>query len=106
MAKIKISIQKRRQILRDLSISFSVLAFILVFFEFCLALRDDWDDLNMGAVFVAPLFAAVGMMLAILNIVRCRAKTREIIGALAMVALSALFFCFVMLSTSARYMHL
>jgi len=106
MAKTKIAIKKRRQILRDLSISFSILSLILVFFELLLTLRDDWDDLNMGAVFVAPLFASVGMMLAILNIVRCRAKSKEIIFALAMVAVSALFFCFVMVSTSAKYMHL
>lgn len=106
MAKTKISIKKRRQILRDLSIAFGVLSFILVFFESLLALRDDWDDLNMGAVFVAPLFASVGMMLAILNIVRCHTKSKEIIWALIMVALSALFFCFVMVSTSVKYMHL
>ena len=79
---------------------------ILVLFEFFLVLRGNWDDINMGAVFVAPLFAAIGMMLAILNIVRCHAKTKEIVWALAMVALSALFFCFVMLRISAHYSHL
>ncbi len=106
MAKTKISIKKRRQILRDLSIFFTALSSILVFFELCLALRGNWDDLNMGAVFVAPLFAAIGMMLAILNIVRCRARSKEIIWALAMVALSALFFCFVMLYTSIKITHI
>lgn len=106
MAKTKITIKKRRQILRDFSILFTALSSILVIFEFFLAIRDDWDDLNMGAVFVAPLFAAIGMMLAILNIVRCRARTKEIVWALAMVALSALFFCFVMLRISAHYSHL
>lgn len=106
MAKTKITIKKRRQILRDLSIVFSVMSSILVLFEFFLVLRGNWDDINMGAVFVAPLFAAIGMMLAILNIVRCHAKTKEIVWALAMVALSALFFCFVMLRISAHYSHL
>ena len=105
MAKTKISIKKRRQVLRDLSIFFSVLSSVLVVFEFFLAIRDDWDDLNMGAVFVAPLFAAVAMILAILNIVHCRARSKEIIWALAMVALSAIFFCFVMVRMSARYAH-
>ena len=106
MSKTKITIKKRRQILRDLSIVFSVMSSILVLFEFFLVLRGNWDDINMGAVFVAPLFAAIGMMLAILNIVRCHAKTKEIVWALAMVALSALFFCFVMLRISAHYSHL
>ena len=106
MAKTKITLKKRRQILRDLSIFFSVLSSVLVIFEFFLAIHDNWDDLNMGAVFVAPLFAAVAMMLAILNIVRCRTRSKEIIWALAMVALSALFFCFVMVRMSMRYANL
>lgn len=106
MAKTKITLKKRRQILRDLSIFFSVLSSVLVIFEFFLAIHDNWDDLNMGAVFVAPLFAAVAMMLAILNIVHCRTRSKEIIWALAMVALSALFFCFVMVRMSMRYASL
>ena len=103
MAKTKISIREKRKYTFCLSIVFSCLAFILVFFEFTLLFHGGWDDVNYTAVFAAPLVSSIAMLLAIINIVKFRAKSHEIVFALSMVAVSALFFCCVMLFTSTAY---
>ena len=101
MAKTKISIRKKREFLRIMSVGFSALAFLLIFFELVVALHGGWDDLNYTAIFVAPIAALLSLIAALLNIVKFRAKGREVAPTLAAVALSALFFCFVMVYTSA-----
>ena len=100
MAKTKIPIRKVRRIFRTISLGLSILTFLLVFFELSLTTHGGWDDLNYGLIFIAPLIASVALIAAIINIVRYRAKSHEIIPALSMVGASALFFCYVMLYTS------
>lgn len=100
MAKIKIPIKTRRRIAGITSWALSTLALIVVFFEFFLTTHGDWDDVNIGAVFAAPLFAGVSLVFAIINIVSNRSKSKEVFVSLAAVALSAIFFCYVMLYTS------
>ena len=86
--------------MRDLSLLLSVLSFLLVFFELNLTFHGGWDDLNFKVIFVTPLVAAVALIAAVVNVAKFRAKSRIIIPALSMVAISALFFCYVMITTS------
>ena len=104
MAKTKIPIRKKRLVLKTLSLSLSLLAFLLVFFELALTMHGGWDDVNFGIVFITPLISAVAMLFAIVNSVKFRSKSREIIPALSMVAVSALFFCYVMIYTSTIFL--
>ena len=98
--KTKIPIKKTRLILRVASLSLSLLAFLVVFFEMTVIMHGGWADVSHSAVFIAPLFAAVGMLAAVVNIVKYRSKGKELVPALAMVVMTALFFCYVMLYTS------
>jgi len=99
MAKTKTPIRKKRAILKTISLAFSILAFLLVFFELALTMHGGWDDVNFGIIFICPFLAAVGLLVAIYNSVKMRSKSHEIIPALAMVGISALFFCYVMIYT-------
>ena len=98
--KTKIPIKKTRLILRVASLSLSLLAFLVVFFEMPVIMHGGWADVSHSAVFIAPLFASVGMLAAVVNIVKYRSKGKELVPALAMVVMTALFFCYVMLYTS------
>lgn len=98
--KTKIPIKKTRLILRVASLSLSLLAFLVVFFEMTVIMHGGWADVSHSAVFIAPLFASVGMLAAVINIVKYRSKGKELVPALAMVVMTALFFCYVMLYTS------
>ena len=98
--KTKIPIKKTRLILRVASLSLSLLAFLVVFFELTVIMHGGWADVSHSAVFIAPLFASVGMLAAVINIVKYRSKGKELVPALAMVVMTALFFCYVMLYTS------
>ncbi len=98
--KTKIPIKKTRLILRVASLSLSLLAFLVVFFEMTVIMHGGWADVSHSAVFIAPLFASVGMLAAVVNIVKYRSKGKELVPALAMVVMTALFFCYVMLYTS------
>ena len=98
--KTKIPIKKTRLILRVASLSLSLLAFLVVFFEMTVIMHGGWADVSHSAVFIAPLFASVGMLAALVNIVKYRSKGKELVPALAMVVMTALFFCYVMLYTS------
>ena len=98
--KTKIPIKKTRLVLRVVSLSLSLLAFLVVFFELTVIIHGGWADVSHSAVFIAPLFASVGMLAAVINIVKYRSKGKELVPALAMVVMSALFFCYVMLYTS------
>jgi cytochrome bd-type quinol oxidase subunit 2 len=98
--KTKIPIKKTRLVLRVVSLSLSLLAFLVVFFELTVIVHGGWADVSHSAVFIAPLFASVGMLAAVINIVKYRSKGKELVPALAMVVMSALFFCYVMLYTS------
>jgi hypothetical protein len=98
--KTKIPIKKTRLILRVASLSLSLLAFLVVFFEMTVIIHGGWADVSHSAVFIAPLFASVGMLAAVVNIVKYRSKGKELVPALAMVVMTALFFCYVMLYTS------
>ena len=98
--KTKIPIKKTRLILRVASLSLSLLAFLVVFFEMTVIMHGGWADVSHSAVFIAPLFASVGMLAAVVNIVKYRSKGKELVPALAMVVTTALFFCYVMLYTS------
>ena len=100
MAKTKMKIREKRAILKTISLFFSLLSFLLVFFELSLTTHGGWDDVNFGIIFVCPLIAAVAMLLAIINNVKFHAKSHEIIPALSMVGASALFFCYVMVCIS------
>jgi hypothetical protein len=100
MAKTKITMKKKRSVLRRISIGLSILSFLMVFFELALTMHGGWDDVSFRIVFITPLIAALAMIAAILNIVKFHAKSHEIIPALSMVAISALFFCYVMVYTS------
>ncbi|MCQ2571227.1 MAG: hypothetical protein MJ154_03200 [Candidatus Saccharibacteria bacterium] len=100
MTKIKISIRKKRFILKVLSLCLSTVAFLLVFFESTLTLHGGWDDINYDIIFTCPLIAAISMIFAIINNVKFRSKSYEIVPALSMVAISALFFCYVMVYTT------
>lgn len=104
MAKTKISLKEKRRFVRAFSLGCSLVAFMLVFFELSLMMHGDWDDVNYTGVFVAPLIAAAGMLFAIFNIVKYRAKTHELVAALSIVAISALFFCYAMVYTSSIYL--
>ena len=101
MAKTKISIRKKRRLLRTISWFLSGFVFLAVFFELSLTMHGGWDDVNFGIVFVLPFIAAIALIVAIRNIVKNRAKSSEIFPALSMVAISAIFFCYVMIYTSA-----
>ena len=98
--KTKIPIKKTRLILRVASLSLSLLAFLVVFFEMTVIMHGGWADVSHSAVFIAPLLASVGMLAAVVNIVKYRSKGKELVPALAMVVMTALFFCYVMLYTS------
>ena len=98
--KTKIPIKKTRLVLRVVSLSLSLLAFLVVFFELTVIAHGGWADVSHSAVFIAPLFASVGMLAAVINIVKYRSKGKELVPALAMVVMTALFFCYVMLYTS------
>ena len=100
MAKIKMKIRKKRAILKTISLALSLLAFLLVFFELSLTTHGGWDDVNFGIIFICPLIAAIAMLVAIVNNVKLHAKSHEIIPALSMVGVSALFFCYVMICLS------
>ena len=100
--KTKIPIKKTRLILRVISLALTLLAFSGVFFEVTVIAHGGWADVSHSAVFVAPLFASVAMLAAVINIVKFRSKGKELIPALAMVIITALFFCYVMLYTSYR----
>ena len=100
MAKTKTPIRKKRAIMKTISLFLSIIAFLLVFFELSLTMHGGWDDVNFGIIFVCPLIAAIAMLVAIINNVKFRAKSHEIVPALTMVGLSALFFCYVMIYTS------
>lgn len=100
MAKTKMKIRKKRAILKTFSLGLSLLVFLLVFFELSLTTHGGWDDVNFGIIFICPFIAAVAMLLAIVNHVKFHSKTREIIPALSMVGVSALFFCYVMVCMS------
>ena len=100
MAKTKIPIKKKRLFLRSISLGLSLLSFLTVFFELTLTTHGGWDDLNYGIIFATPLIAAVAMIAAVINIAKYRAKSLEIVPALSMVGISAMFFCYVMLYTS------
>lgn len=97
-------IRKKRTIFKAVSSSLSLLAFLMVLFELSLTMHGGWDDVNFGVVFIAPLIAAVAMLFAIVNAVKFRSKSYEIVPALAMVAVSALFFCYVMVYASATFL--
>lgn len=90
--------------MRAISLGCSLVAFILVFFELSLIMHGDWDDVNYTVVFAAPLISAAGMLFAIFDIVKFRAKTHELVTALTMVAISALFFCYAMVYASSIYL--
>jgi hypothetical protein len=96
MAKTKMKIRKKRAILKTFSLGLSLLVFLLVFFELSLTTHGGWDDINFGIIFACPFIAAVAMLFAIVNHVKFHSKTHEIIPALSMVGVSALFFCYVM----------
>ena len=98
--KTKIPIKKTRLVLRVVSLSLSLLAFLVVFFELTVIMHGGWADVSHSAVFIAPLFASVGLLAAVINIVKYRSKGKELVPALAMVVMTALFFCYVMLYTS------
>jgi ABC-type Fe3+-siderophore transport system permease subunit len=100
MAKTKTPIKKKRFLLRTISLGLSALAFLLVFFELVLTMHGGWDDLSYRVIFVAPFVSAVAMVVAVINIAKNRAKSHEIIPALSMVAISTLFFCYVMVYMS------
>ena len=100
MAKTKMKIRKKRAILRTISLSLSILTFLLVIFELSLTTHGGWDDLNFSIIFSCPLIAAVAMLIAIINNVKLHAKSHEVVAALSMVGISALFFCYVMVSMS------
>ena len=104
MAKTKIPIRKKRLIMKIISLALSLFAFLLVFFELSLTMHGGWDDVNFSIVFVTPLISAVAMVFAVINEVKFRSKTHEIIPALSMVAISALFFCYVMIYTSTSFL--
>ncbi len=94
--------KKRREHLRATSLLVSLLAFLMVFFEFMLTTHGGWDDLNYSIIFVTPFVAAVAMMLAVVNIVKNHARSHEIVPALSIVAISSMFFCYVMVSMLAK----
>ena len=98
--KTKIPIKQKRLFLRVISLSLTILAFLVVFFEFTVIVHGGWADVSHSAVFIAPLFASIGMLAAVINIVKFRSRGRELVPALSMVVLTALFFCYVMLYTS------
>lgn len=100
MAKTKMKLRKKRAILKTISLFFSLLSFLLVFFELSLTTHGGWDDVNFSIIFVCPFIAAIAMLLAIVNSVKFHAKSHEIIPALSMVGVSALFFCYVMVCMS------
>ena len=100
MAKTKMKIRKKRAIFRTLSIFFTILAFLFVFFELSLITHGSWDDVKFSIIFVSPLLAALALLFAIINNVKFHAKSHEIIAALSIVGISALFFCYVMLYAS------
>ena len=100
MIKTKIPIKKKRFALRFASLFLSLLAFLVVFFELMLTLHGGWADINYSAIFVAPFFAALGLLLAIFNVVKFRSKGRELVPALSMVVISAFFFCYIMVYMS------
>lgn len=102
MAKTKRTVKKQREKFRLLSLCIGFLAFLLVFFEFVLTMHGGWDDLSYRVIFAAPLVAAVSLIFAIINIVKYRAKGYEIIPPLSMVAVSSLFFCYVMVYVSVK----
>jgi hypothetical protein len=105
MAKTKISIKKKRAITRLLSYFLSAIAFLLIFFELILTVHGNWDDLNYTMIFAAPAVAASSMIVAVVNIVKYRAHSSGLVPALSMVAVSALFFCYVMLYTSTQVLN-
>ena len=92
--------KKRREFFRFASLGLSLIAFLLVFFEFMLTTHGGWDDINMTIIFLTPLVAAIAMIIAIVNIVKNRARSHEIISALSVVVISSLFFCYVMVYSS------
>ncbi len=98
--KTKIPIKTKRLTMRIISLSLTVLAFLVVFFELTVIIHGGWADVSHSAVFIAPLFAAVAMLAAVINIVKFRSSGKELVPALAMVVVTALFFCYVMLYTS------
>ena len=100
--KTKIPIKQKRLFLRVISLSLTILAFLVVFFEITVILHGGWADVSHSAVFIAPLFASIGMLAAVINIVKFRSRGKELVPALSMVVLTALFFCYVMLYTSYR----
>lgn len=104
MAKTKISIREKRHITHVITLCLIAVAFISVFFELSLLFHGGWDDVNYTIVFATPLIAAAAMLLAILNLVKFRSKPRDLVISLSMVALSSLFFCFVMVYTSTVYL--
>ena len=104
MAKTKISIKEKRRIIRAFSLGCSLVAFILMFFELSLIFHGDLDDVNYTMVFATPLISATGMLFAIVNIIKFRARTHELVASLSMVAISALFFCYAMLYASTVYL--
>lgn len=101
MAKTKISIRKKRRILHIASISLCVLSFLFVLFESVVAFHGGWDDLNYDVICVTPIVALVSLVIALFNEIKYHAKGREIGATLTAVALSSLFFCFMMVYTSA-----
>ena len=104
MAKTKINIREKRHIVHVITICLAAVAFISVFFELSLLFHGGWDDVNYTIVFATPLVAAAAMLFAILNVVKFRSKPRDLIVSLSMVAISSLFFCFVMVYTSTVYL--
>lgn len=100
MAKTKIPIRKKRYILKAVSLTLSSAAFLLVFFELSLTMHGGWDDVNYDIIFVCPFIAAMAMIFAIINHVKFRSKGHEIVPAVTMVGISALFFCYVMVYTT------
>lgn len=104
MAKTKISIREKRHIVHVFTLSLTAVAFISVFFELSLLFHGGWDDVNYTIVSATPLIATAALLLSIMNVVKYRSKSRDLVASLSMVAVSSLFFCFVMVYTSTVYL--
>ena len=77
MAKTKTPIKKVRHRMQLASILFSFLSFLLLFFELMLTMHGGWDDLNFYVISLIPVVAALGGIIAMVNTVKFRSKSRD-----------------------------